>query len=89
MYEKVIEKYGVEHQSRQAMEEAAELIQAINKALRYPTPAARGRLIEEIVDVEIMLQQLKEIYTISPDELRIMRNYKNERLLNRVCQKES
>ena len=36
IFKKSIEVYGKEAQSRQAMEECAELIQAINKCLRYP-----------------------------------------------------
>lgn len=84
MYEKVIIKYGIEAQSRQAMEECAELIQAINKALRYPTAASRAQLIEEIADVEIMLQQLKEMYDIRSQEVAVMYKYKKERLLKKV-----
>ena len=86
MYEKVIEKYGVEHQSRQAMEECAELIQAINKILRYPTPAARAHLIEEIADVEIMIEQLKEIYDITYDDFLELYNYKKGSII-KLCQK--
>ena len=35
IFKKSIEIYGNEAQSRQAMEECAELIQAVNKMLRY------------------------------------------------------
>ena len=35
VFKQSIEIYGKEAQSRQAMEECAELIQAINKCLRY------------------------------------------------------
>ena len=37
VFKQSIEIYGKEAQSRQAMEECAELIQAINKCLRYQT----------------------------------------------------
>lgn len=51
--------YGKEQQSRLAMEECGELIQAINKTLRYPEDEDKKTdLLEEIVDVSIMLDQL-------------------------------
>ena len=53
-----ITKWGVEAQLNQAVEEAAELIQAVNKFKRYNSP---WPLIEEMVDVEIMIGQLKAI----------------------------
>ncbi|RPI99131.1 MAG: hypothetical protein EHM36_16470 [Deltaproteobacteria bacterium] len=56
--QKAVEKWGVEAQLDQATEEAAELIQAINKFKRYNSP---WPLIEEMVDVEIMIGQLKAI----------------------------
>ena len=40
IFKKSIEVYGKEAQSRQAMEECAELVQAINKCLRYPNKEA-------------------------------------------------
>lgn len=63
-------KYGEEPQCRQAMEECAELIQAINKCIRYPDRKdCHNNLIEEIVDVEIMLYQLKVMFNVSDDEV--------------------
>jgi NTP pyrophosphatase (non-canonical NTP hydrolase) len=63
-------KYGEEPQCRQAMEECAELIQAINKCIRYPDRKdCHNNLIEEIADVEIMLYQLKVMFNISDDEV--------------------
>lgn len=63
-------KYGEEPQCRQAMEECAELIQAINKYIRYPDRKdCHNNLIEEIADVEIMLYQLKVMFNVSDDEV--------------------
>lgn len=63
-------KYGEEPQCRQAMEECAELIQAINKCIRYPDRKdCHNNLIEEIADVEIMLYQLKVMFNVSDDEV--------------------
>lgn len=66
-------KYGKEPQCRQLMEECAELIQAVNKMLRYEDrpaePEYYANLIEEIADVEIMLYQLKVMFNVSDDEV--------------------
>ena len=69
-YKDIIDQFGTERQCRQAMEECAELIQAINKALRYPNNSStRLQLIEEIADVKIMIMQLEETFSISiPDD---------------------
>ena len=65
--------YGKEPQCRQAMEECAELIQAVNKMLRYEDrpaePEYYANLVEEIADVEIMLYQLKVMFNVSDDEV--------------------
>ena len=55
---RAVAQWGVEAQLDQAVEEAAELIQAVNKFKRYKSPWS---LIEEMVDVEIMIGQLKAI----------------------------
>lgn len=68
-FDKSIEKHGKEPQCRQAMEECAELIQAINKFLRYPSDQRYANLIEEIADVEIMLYQLKVMFNIDDDQV--------------------
>ena len=71
---RAIEKWGVETQLDQAVEEAAELIQAINKFKRYNSP---WPLIEEMVDVEIMIGQLKAI-------VRDATGRSNNRMYNRI-----
>lgn len=74
VFKQSIEIYGKEAQCRQAMEECAELIQAINKCLRYPDKKeSKPNLIEEIADVEIMIFQLKEMFNIDDN---IVENYK-------------
>lgn len=73
IFRQSLEKYGKEPQCRQAMEELAELIQAVNKMLRYADrpaePEYYANLIEEIADVEIMLYQLKVMFNVSDDEV--------------------
>ena len=75
LYKKLIQKYGKENQMRIAQEELAELIQAISKNLRGEKPY---NLAEEIVDVEIVLEQLKLM--ISKSELAYWRNVKRENI---------
>lgn len=64
---KIADTYGYEPQSRQCIEEMAELTQAINKFWRkcgngQPTEkemdACRKNLIEELADVQIMIWQM-------------------------------
>lgn len=85
IFDKCIEIRGKEVQSRQAMEECAELIQAINKCLRYPEDGdIYANLIEEIGDVTIMLYQLKEMFDISNDEVFYSISLKAEREKERL-----
>ena len=65
----VIDKYGEEAQCRQVMEECAELIQATNKTIRYPTEPSRQMLIKEMADVTVMLEQLAIMFNITSGEL--------------------
>ena len=86
-FEDIINHFGVNRQSRQAMEECGELIQAINKMLRYPDDEIkRLELIEEIADVLIMIAQLKIIFDIEQAEIRRMIDYKRNRLVQRYRQ---
>lgn len=68
--EKAIATYGGELQSMVAMEECAELAQAISKCIREPhDEEARKHLVEEMADVMICLEHLKRIYDVSDLEL--------------------
>ena len=52
--------YGFESQSRQLIEEMAELTQAINKHWRnHFCKDTETKIVEEIADVEICLEQIK------------------------------
>lgn len=88
IFKKSIEIYGKEAQSRQAMEECAELIQAVNKMLRYEDrpaePEYYANLIEEIADVEIMLFQLKEMFYINETEVHEWKEKKAKREKERL-----
>ena len=62
-----IQYYGIENQSTVCMEECAELIQAISKAKRGKID--RDNMAEEIADVLICIEMLKQMYSISDSEI--------------------
>jgi hypothetical protein len=64
-----------------AQEECAELIQAISKYLRYGTERS---IIEESIDVEIMLQQLKIMF---PSDLWVIIKQEKLRKLRALIEK--
>lgn len=90
--ETAIAKLGEENQMRQTQEELAELIVAINKYERavkndehpYVINYARQDVIEEMTDVLIMLDAVKKILGIDDKETKAIREYKINRLLNRL-----
>jgi NTP pyrophosphatase (non-canonical NTP hydrolase) len=62
LYRKAMRTWGYDAQMQMLMEESAELIQAVSKVLRNkkaPNDAYR-MLAEEMADVEIMIDQIKE-----------------------------
>ena len=74
----IAQYYGYDSQTRQAIEELAELIQAISKHIRFfgntrlskSAPCEeRNRVIEEMADVTIMLIQIKELLGITDDDI--------------------
>ena len=90
--EAAIAKQGEEHQMRQTQEELAELIVAINKYERaikeniHPLyiNAARKNIIEEMTDVLITFDAVKKILDIQDEEIKEVRDFKLNRLLNRL-----
>lgn len=86
LIEKVIDKNGITNQLFIAVEECAELQQAISKCYRnkelIPTEV-RENLIEEMADVMICLQQLQYMYYIDDEELYAMKQKKENRLIER------
>ncbi len=79
IFHKAILKYGVSSQVGMAMEELAELIQALNKSMRDEP----NNVPEEIADVEIMLEQLKLIFSCKNDVEKIRKD-KVKRLEGRL-----
>ena len=79
---KSIKHYGEEIQSTVCMEECAELIQAISKMKRGID--AKDNLVEEIADVLICIEMLKQIYNISDCSIENWIERKQERMLRRM-----
>ena len=82
----VIDSYGVRSQEDVAIEEMSELQKAIIKNRRYNDENTRKEIIEEIADVEIMLSQLKIIYSCKEEVERLI-DYKIEREIKRILDK--
>lgn len=95
---KISQHYGYDTQSRQLIEEMAELTQAINKLWRvekfceskdildikgFLVPETRN-VIEEITDVTIMLEQIKYLLHISDTDINDIIEQKLNRQLERI-----
>jgi len=81
-----IQKYGEKAQTIVAMEEMSELIKECSKA--YRGELNRKNMIEEIADVLIMIDQLKEIYNLTDYDINDIINMKLLRLNHRVLDEE-
>ena len=81
LYEKLIEKYG-ELQIVVAIEELAELQQELSKALRGKED--KKKIVEEMADVYIMLDQLKIMFDIPSPLLRLEKQQKLLRTKKRL-----
>ena len=79
---KSIEHYGKDVQSTVCMEECAELIQAISKEKRGKSD--KDHLAEEMADVLICIEMLKQIYNITEDEIYSWVITKQERIIKRI-----
>ena len=81
--------YGYDTQSRQLIEEMAELRQAINKAWRMGNDfdnllVQKRNIKEEIADVTIMLEQIKYLLSISDTDIEQIIEQKLNRQLERI-----
>lgn len=93
---KIAETYGFDTQSRQCIEEMAELTVALNKYHRerdkwssflkecFNDNTSLENVKEEIADVYIMLEQMKYLLNISETDIENIINRKLERQLERI-----
>ena len=86
--ELAIRIYGANAQIDVAVEEMAELTQALIKTKRYAEDKDfdrfRANLVEEIADVEIMLAQMRIIYAVDEKEIEDVKTFKLKRLADRL-----
>lgn len=82
VYHNAIKTFGANMQKDVAIEEMSELIKEIIKHKRGSNN--RMQIAEEIVDVEVMLEQLKIMFGISKEEDELGRQVKTMRLYNRI-----
>ena len=76
-----LDQWGLNAQVGQTVEECAELIVALQKYInRTPQPGMIENILDEIVDVEMMLAQMRLVFGISDDALRKRIEYKFQRL---------
>lgn len=81
--EALIQKYGVETQVLVAVEEMSELQKALLKNINRNSKNL-SEVKEEMVDVSIMLEQLRYIYKISNREFATIKKNKIERTEKRL-----
>ncbi len=81
-----IQHYGKNNQSTVCMEECAELIQAISKAKRGKID--RDNMVEEIADVLICIEMLKQMYMISDEKINKWIEKKQAREVERMEKNE-
>ena len=95
--QKIADAYGYDVQSRQCIEEMAELTQAINKfwrkglkcgqltTLEVPIGSPQElSIIEEIADVEICITQMKYLLAIREEDINKVIEQKLDRQLERI-----
>lgn len=84
----IADEHGYEYQSRQLIEEMAELTQAINKHWRNANEDTFNHIVEEIADVEICLVQIKYLLNVDPSGLAAWKHYKVVREMDRLNGRE-
>lgn len=90
--DEAMDRYGIERQSLVAMEELSELQKAISKLVRNSEEKTkslefkglRHNLIEEMADVIICMDQLKEYYNINHAEIQSIIASKQARQAKRL-----
>lgn len=99
--DKIIEHYGAASQLSIAMEECAELIQAISKMNRSAESIAgsmpdsvkfceaKANLEEEMADVIVCINQLQKIFDIPDSRISVLANYKIRRQMARMSEEGS
>lgn len=82
IYERAIDIYGEESQILKAIEEMAELTNELAKTYD-PSRTTTDRIVDEIADVTIMMEQLRLIFGVN-EEVQDRIDYKVVRLCKRL-----
>ncbi|MBS7389810.1 MAG: hypothetical protein KIG33_05685 [Oscillospiraceae bacterium] len=83
--EENIKEHGIVEETVIAMEECAELIQAISKVKRYGFVGEyKDNLIEEIADVSIVIREIMMIFGISVGDINEVIDSKIQRINSRL-----
>jgi len=85
LYRRAINVYGSTHQLGMLAEECGELTQRLMKVINRGEPPSY-KLFEEIVDVEILIEQMREIF--SDEAIDDIKDKKLQRLKKRVAKRE-
>lgn len=80
----IAERYGIQNQERQAVSELAELLEVLTRRPNQRGQNWRERLIDEISDVKIMIQQLLTLHDIDPETISEQIDFKLNRQLGRM-----
>ena len=80
----IAERYGIPNQEKQAVSELSELLMVLTRRPSQRKQDWREKLIDEISDVKIMLQQLVTMYDIDPETISEQIDFKLNRQLDRI-----
>jgi NTP pyrophosphatase (non-canonical NTP hydrolase) len=86
LYYKAMDKWGSDSQIKMCIEELAELIQALAKLGRNINGSDFDNVAEEIADVEICTEQIKQIFLLdgNVDQYKYKKLQRLENLLSEV-----
>ena len=85
IFDENIKAHGTDFEAGIAMEECAELIQAISKVRRYGFVGKyKDNLLEEIADVDIVLTELTMMFDIEGEEFYSVLDRKVQRIKERL-----
>ena len=85
IFDENIKAHGTDCEAGIAMEECAELIQAISKVRRYGFVGKyKDNLLEEIADVDIVLTELTMMFDIEGEEFYSVLDRKVQRIKERL-----
>lgn len=82
--QQIAEHYGLNTQEFQAVSEVFELGEVLTRRPGQRTPAWKGKLLDEMADVTIMIQQLRLLYSISDNDFDEKITEKLDRQLGRI-----